>query len=66
MNEEIRDWEIIDKTEIPSPFEQSVRAGVKDIQNNMGEMFFQKKVIITFKCKKTGILKQAERSLFTK
>ena len=64
--EALNDWEILDKTFIDSPYEQVVKSGVKDIENNMKELFFQKKLIITFRCKKTGILKQSERSLFSK
>jgi hypothetical protein len=55
-------FELIDKTVMPSAFEQLEAAGqsLKRAAGITGE-FFEKKVVLTFRCMKCGKLKIEER-----
>lgn len=50
-----RNWQLMDKTILPSGFEQ-VESNIKSM-SNLPRQFFRKTVILTFKCSITGKIK---------
>lgn len=54
-----RDWELIDKTEMPSVFEQMANSKYDVEFFNAANMSvaFRKKVVLVFKCKLTNTIK---------
>ena len=52
-----RDWNLIDKTILPSGFEQMKEFGVKSVKMDDMSEFFTKTLVLTFKCSLTGKVK---------
>ena len=52
-----RDWELIDKTILPSGYEQMGDIANKKIKMDDASNFFTKTLVLTFKCKITGKVK---------
>lgn len=52
-----RNWELIDKTILPSGFQQLKEAGATTFKSELGLSFFSSTVVLTFKCSITGRVK---------
>lgn len=52
-----RDWNLIDKTVLPSGFEQMKEYNFKNVKMDDMSQFFRKTLVLTFKCNLTGKVK---------
>ena len=52
-----RDWQLIDKTILPSAFEQAVKGGMTEFKGANQIELFTKTLVLTFRCSLTGKVK---------